>query len=98
VITNISRVEALKTAVMSSETSLEASEAGLAVGTRTMVDVLNVQRDLYKAKRDYSRARYDYLINSIKLKQLASNLTADDLDQISHLLLPGEKAVDKAPP
>lgn len=98
VITNISRVEALKTAVMSSETSLEASEAGLAVGTRTMVDVLNVQRDLYKAKRDYARARYDYLINSIKLKQLASNLTADDLDRISSLLLPGEKAVDKTRP
>jgi outer membrane protein len=92
VITNISRVEALKTAVTSSETSLEASEAGLAVGTRTMVDVLNVQRDLYKAKRDFSRARYDYLINSIKLKQLASNLTQDDLEQISRLLLPGEKS------
>ncbi|MBL1264092.1 TolC family outer membrane protein [Candidatus Methylomicrobium oryzae] len=98
VITNISRVEALKTAVISSETSLEASEAGLSVGTRTMVDVLNVQRDLYKAKRDYARARYDYLINSIKLKQLASNLTADDLDRISRLLLPGEKAVDKTLP
>lgn len=98
VITNISRAEALKTAVMSSETSLEASEAGLAAGTRTMVDVLNLQRDLYRAKRDFSRARYDYLINSIKLKQLASNLTQADLEQISRLLLPGEKPADKAVP
>lgn len=89
VLTNISRVEALRTAVESSETSLEATQAGLEVGTRTMVDVLNQQRNLFKAKRDYSRARYDYLINSITLKQLASNLTRDDLEQISRLLLSG---------
>jgi outer membrane protein len=59
---------------------------------------LNVQRDLYRAKRDFARARYDYLINSIRLKQLASNLTQQDLEQISRLLLPGEKPEDKAVP
>lgn len=87
VMTNISRVHALKTTVASLETALEASEAGLDVGTRTMVDVLLVQRDLYRNKRDYSRARYDYLINSIRLKQLTSNLLPYDLEQINQLLL-----------
>ena len=95
VITTISRVEALKTAVASAEISFEASEAGLAVGTRTMVEVLIEQRNLYRAKREYARARYDYLINTIRLKQLASNLTREDLEQISRLLLtnlkPGER-------
>ncbi|MGR8941426.1 MAG: TolC family protein, partial [Gammaproteobacteria bacterium] len=87
VITSINRVEALKAAVASAEASFEASEAGLEVGTRTMVEVLLEQRNLYRAKREYARARYDYLINTIKLKQLASNLTPDDLEQISRLLV-----------
>lgn len=87
VMTNISRVEALKAAVTSAETSLEATQAGFEVGTRTMVDVLNEQRNLFKAKRDFSRARYDYLINGIKLKQLSSELTQNDLELLNKLLV-----------
>lgn len=93
VMTNISRVEALKAAVASAETALQASQAGFEVGTRTMVDVLNEQRNLFKAKRDFSRARYDYLINGIKLKQLSGNLAQNDLEQLNRLLaaVPQEK-------
>jgi outer membrane protein len=98
VVSSISRVEALKTAVASAQTSFEASEAGLAVGTRTMVEVLLEQRNLFRAKREFSRARYDYLINSIKLKQLASNLSRDDLIQISRLLQPDPHADEKPLP
>ena len=87
VLTNISRVDALKAAVKSAASALEAAEAGFEVGIRTTVDVLEQQRNLYRAKRDLSRARYDYLINSIKLKQTASNLTEADLEQINRLLM-----------
>jgi outer membrane protein len=86
VLTNISRIEALKAAVASSASALEAAEAGFEVGIRTMIDVLNEQRNLYRAKRDLARARYDYLINSIKLKQNTSSLTRMDLEQINGLL------------
>jgi outer membrane protein len=93
VMTDISRVEALKAAVTSAETALESSQAGFEVGTRTMVDVLNEQRNLFKAKRDFARARYDYLINSVKLKQLSSDLTQNDLELLNKLLVavPQEK-------
>ena len=40
VISGISRVNALNQAVISSETALEATEAGFEVGTRTAVDVV----------------------------------------------------------
>lgn len=84
---SISRVEALKTAVSSAETALQATQAGFEVGVRTLVEVLDEQRNLYLAKRDYSRTRYDYLLNSIKLKQAASSLVQEDLEQINRLLL-----------
>ena len=86
VISSLSRVKALKAAVASSESALEASEAGFEVGTRTMIDVLAEQRNLYRAKRDYSRSRYDYLINGVKLKQAASSLSEQDLDLINQYL------------
>ncbi|TAN67820.1 MAG: channel protein TolC [Methylobacter sp.] len=89
---SISRVEALKTAVSSAETALQATEAGFEVGVRTLVEVLNEQRNLYLAKRDYSRTRYDYLLNSIKLKQAASSLGQEDLEQINRLLLANSAA------
>ncbi len=94
IISNMSRVEALQSSVKSSESALEATEAGFEIGTRTMVDVLNEQRNLYKSKRDYSRTRYDYLINSLKLKQSASNLTPEDISQINSLLIPLQKKDD----
>ena len=85
----VARVKALKQAVLSSTTALEASETGLEVGTRTAVDVLNAQRDLYGAQRDYSRARYDYLLSILRLKSAAGTLAAPDLREIDALLLVG---------
>lgn len=85
-LSSISRVKALKTAVISAESALEATTAGFEVGTRTMVDVLRVQSNLYSAKRDYARSRYDFLVNGIKLKQSASNLLPEDLEAINTLL------------
>ncbi len=87
VISSLSRVHALKAALISSDSSLQASEAGLEIGSQTMVDVLAEQRNLYRAKRDYARSRYDYLVNGVKLKQAASSLTEDDLQRINQYLV-----------
>lgn len=81
------RVKALKQAVLSSTTALEASETGLEVGTRTAVDVLNAQSALYSAQRDYARARYDYLLSVLRLKAAAGTLGANDLNEIDALLV-----------
>ena len=85
--TGVARVKALKQAVISNTTALDASETGLRVGARTAVDVLNAQRELFRAQRDYSRARYDYLISILSLKQAAGQLTARDLAEIDQLLV-----------
>ena len=86
VIAGVSRVKALKQAVLSNTTALEASEVGLEVGARTAVDVLNAQRELYRAQRDYSRSRYDYLLNILRLKNAAGQLGPKDLNEIDTLL------------
>ncbi|PPD03965.1 MAG: channel protein TolC [Methylobacter sp.] len=90
VLSNISRVNALQSGVASAENALTATQAGLDVGTRTLIDVLNEQKNLFKTKRDLARSRYDYLINSIKLKQASSNLSELDISRINRLLKPNK--------
>ncbi len=85
-LSNINQVKALDSTKKSAELAVEAAEAGFEVGTRTMVDVLAIQRNFYKAKSDYARSRYDYLINGIKLKQAAGGLSELDLQQINQYL------------
>ena len=80
---DISQVRALDQALQSSRTALRAQEAGLEVGTRTTVDVLNAQRELFRAERDRAQARYTYLLNGLRLKQAAGILEPDDLDPIN---------------
>ena len=62
VISEISRVRALRQAVESNRTALRATEAGFEVGTQTTVDVLASQDNLRHAETTYSRSRYDYMI------------------------------------
>jgi outer membrane protein len=86
VLSELSRVDALKQAVASSRTALEATQAGFDVGTRTIVDVLNSQFNLYNSITLYYRARYDYLLNVLNLKQAAGNLQIEDLEDIDKWL------------
>jgi len=83
IISGISRVSALKQALISSETALKATEIGFEVGTRTAVDVVASQRTTLDAKRQHARARYNYLLDSLRLKRAAGTLSPDDLKQIS---------------
>lgn len=83
VISGISQINALKQAVISSETALKATQAGFEVGTRTAVDVVASERATYQAKRDYARARYNYLVDTLQLKLASGTLSKDDLAQIN---------------
>jgi len=88
VVASINRVRALDATKQSAKMALEAAEAGFEVGTRTMIDVLQIQRNLYKAQSDYARSRYDYLINGIKLKEAAGSLNEVDIQAINQYLQP----------
>jgi len=86
VLSEISRVKALNQAVISNDSSLKATEAGFEVGTRTIVDVLNVQRDRFEAKKNYSEARYNFILGKIFLKQSTGTLKESDLEMVDKWL------------
>lgn len=86
VTTNVAQVAARRQAIISATSALEATQAGYEVGTRNLVDVLLSQRTLFQAQRDYSNALYDYVINSLKLKQAAGTLSAQDIIELNQWL------------
>lgn len=89
VISEISRVMALRQAVESSETALRATEAGFEVGTRTTVDVLISQNLLSAAETTYARSRYDYILNVLRLKLAAGSLNVTDFEEVNSWLEEG---------
>ena len=79
ILSSISDVKARQAAIVSARSSLESTQAGLEVGTRTQVDVLNAQRQLFQAEFDYLSSRYNYIINGVLLHQATSTLSRDVL-------------------
>ncbi|MDD9823581.1 MAG: TolC family outer membrane protein [Gammaproteobacteria bacterium] len=106
----ISRVRALAQAVNSNRTALQAAQAGLEVGTRTSVDLVNAERSLSEAQSNHARARYDYVLNTLRLKRAAGILQDSDLEELNRWLAPEEtdkinvetdaaaEAAEEAPP
>jgi outer membrane protein len=68
------------------ERALEATEVGMEVGTRNVVDLVQAQRILFQARRDYANARYDYVINTLTLKQAAGILSPQDVIDLNEWL------------
>jgi outer membrane protein len=86
VIAGASEVEATKAAVVSAQSSVEATQAGYEVGTRTIVDVLISQQTLLQAQSSYSQARHTFVLDGLLLKQAAGVIEVKDLELINALL------------
>lgn len=85
-VAGISEVEARRSAVTSARAAYDASQVGLEVGTRTVLDVLNNQQTLFNAEREYALSRYNFLQNRLVLEQAAGALDIDDVQQVNGLL------------
>jgi len=90
VISSISDVRARQAAVVSARSALKSTQAGLEVGTRTQVDVLNAQQRLFQTEFDYLSSRYNYIINGVLLHQATSTLSRDVLVKSNAWLNPAD--------
>jgi len=91
VIAGIRQVEALKQALVSADSALEATNAGFEVGTRTIVDVLLAEQRFFQAQRDYSEARHQLILDRLGLRRAAGTLAPEDLEQANELLVGPER-------
>ena len=85
-VAGISEVEARRSAVVSARSAYDASQVGLEVGTRTVLDVLTNQQNLFNAEREFARSRYNFLQNRLILEQAAGTLDIADVQDVNRLL------------
>lgn len=83
VLTAISQVSALRQAVISAQTALDANQASYDVGAKTSIDVLNSLSNLYDQQRNFAKARYAYIVNILRLKQAAGSLSLVDVELVN---------------
>ncbi len=88
VLSDVTRIAARKQSIVSSKSSVDATQAGYEVGTRNVVDVLNAQNTLFSAERDYANSRYDYILNMMRLKEQAGLLSPEDVLRLDTFLVP----------
>ena len=86
VLSNTSQIKADRQTITSSRNALAATEAGLKVGTRTMVDVLSAMTALYQSEQQYANDQYAYMNNFISLKAAAGTLSVADLELVNSWL------------
>ena len=94
-VAGISEVEARRLALFSAQSAYEASQVGLEVGTRTVLDLLDNQRTLFTAQQVYARVKYNFLQNRLLLEQAAGTLGVSDVEDVNRLLTT-DKAVGVA--
>lgn len=80
---DIARIKARKQAIKSAKSAMEATQTGYEVGTRNIVEVLQAQLSVFSAQRDYEYARYDYVIDLLKFRQSAGELSMADIEEVN---------------
>ncbi|WP_244267210.1 hypothetical protein [Sodalis-like endosymbiont of Proechinophthirus fluctus] len=70
--------------------SLDSSETGYQVSTRTIIDILDAT-PRFIISSEISQVRYDYLINQLNLKSALGTLNKEDLMTLNNTL--GKKTV-----
>lgn len=85
-VAGVSEIEARRLALVSAQSAYEASQVGLEVGTRTVIDVLINQQNLFAARQNYAAAKYNYLRSRLGLEQAAGSLDVATVQDINRLL------------
>lgn len=86
VVQGIAEIEARRLAVVSAQAAYDASQVGLEVGTRTVLDVVQNQKTLFSAQLAYAQAKYNFLQNRLLLAEATGTLDVAQLQDINRLL------------
>ncbi len=84
--TDVRAVAAQQQAIVSAQSALDATQVGVEVGTRNVVELVLAQRTLFQAQRDYDNARFKYVRDTLALKQAAGLLTPQDVIDLNQWL------------
>ena len=79
-------VNALKQALVSSQSALASTQQGFEVGLRSAVDVLDSQQQSFDARQALASAKYAYLMSLLRLEAAAGVLGEEGLQKVAGYL------------
>jgi outer membrane protein/protease secretion system outer membrane protein len=79
----LAKVKALEQAVKSGDQLVVSSRRSFEAGVRTRLDILNAEQQVGQSRRDLAQARFSYLLSRVRLRALAGNLRAENIDEIN---------------
>jgi TolC family type I secretion outer membrane protein len=77
---NRARVESLRSSIRAAQIALEGVQQEAAVGSRTVLDILNAEQELFNARVNLVRAQRDQLVSEFQVAAATGRLTASDLN------------------
>ena len=78
--------QAARQAMESAKVSMEATNTGFRVGTRTAIDALDLTQFYIAKKRDYLVALYEHVLARARLKAAAGVIGPEDIEAVNGLL------------
>ena len=85
---SVAQLGASVKAVESAQISMEATQKGYEVGTRSIIDLLDSVQNLASARRNYTLTLYTQVLARAELKASAGVITVKDVEAVNTLLLP----------
>jgi outer membrane protein len=73
------RIQALRSQIDAAEIALEGVQQEAAVGSRTVLDILNAEQELFSARTQLVQAQRDELVSEFQLTSAVGRLTVVDL-------------------
>lgn len=83
----LSKILALRKALVSAEKSRAAAERAFGFGVMNAVDVLDTVKEEYGARRDLLKSQYDFIMSATVLRRWSGTLAADDVHQANTWLI-----------
>jgi hypothetical protein len=82
VVSEIAGALALREAVRSNRSALEAAQHDFEIGVRTTVDVMAAQNTLTQIETSYALSQHDYAVSRLRLEHAAGALTVQGLKEL----------------
>ncbi|NIA08533.1 MAG: TolC family outer membrane protein [Nitrospiraceae bacterium] len=89
---SVAHLDAAIQAVKSAKLSMDSTNKGYLLGTRTIIDTLDTTQSYLDSRRRYLSALYKQIVARIELKAAAGILTAQDVRAINSMLKTDTKA------
>ena len=83
---SLALIQAYERSLKANNEVVKGTKKAFLAGTRTNLDVLKSLEKRDQAKLNYAKSNYSYILNSVQLKELTTQITVKDIEQLNSLV------------